>query len=153
MSLASRRRMMLKSAKATEPEIDWSMSVIPQDPNFSIPEGWELEERFGVEQYPYVLYELFYSSVEMVFYSKYPFYVTKKSGDNRYYALFVSNQAISYATIGVNNKGTHQYSPSDGVTYIIDGLGYAKDSHLKGTREIRTNYPVIEVDSNGNKII
>ena len=154
MSLASRRRMMLKGGtKEEEPVIDWSMSVIPQDPNFSIPEGWELQERFDAEQYPYFLYERFYSNIESIFYSKYPFYVVDPSGHSRYYALYVSNAEEPKATIHVNNGGTNQYFPSRGVTYTIDGFGYAKDDREKGVSELKANYPVIKVDSNGNKII
>lgn len=154
MSLASRRRMMLKGgAKAAEPEIDWSMSVVPQDPDFSIPEGWELSERFDAEQYPYFLCERYYSNTESIFYSKYPFYTVDFNGQHRYVALYVSNAEEPEATICVKNGGTNQFFPSRGVTYTIDGFGYAKDDAVKGVTELTANYPVIEVDSNGNKII
>lgn len=37
MSLASRRRLMIKNTKAEEPVIDWSLSVLPHDTNIPFP--------------------------------------------------------------------------------------------------------------------
>lgn len=123
MSLASRRRTMLKSAKAEEPEIDWSMSVLKK--NDTIP--------FPYNEYKYAL-----SWKGTILSSDNPIYIYKATWRDFYIVIKqpCNNQGKTLVELTVDTSDL-----GDG-TYMI--AKYANDYSQFGG----CNYPVLEVRYN-----
>lgn len=127
MSLASRRRMMLKGgAKAAEPEIDWSLSVLIKDD--TIP-------------FPYTEYKYALKWQDKIISSENPLYMYKITQRDYYLVAKqpynVRGKSMLELTVDTSDLG-------DG-TYMIGK--YGNDFSQYGG----CNYPVLEVRYNDDR--
>jgi hypothetical protein len=127
MSLASRRRMMLKGgAKAEEPVIDWSLSVLPH--NEKIP-------------FPYTEYKYALKLQETIISSDNPIYIYKSTWRDYY---IVIKQPYNAQGKGMMELTVDTSDLGDG-TYLI--AKYRNDIY----QFTGCNYPVLEVRYNEDR--
>lgn len=124
MSLASRRRMMLKNAKAEEPVLNWSKSVLKKDD--AIP--------FPYSERPYAFYWIQGKTIAS---SDHPFYILKIT--HRDYKLITTEPRILTKPSSIVNADT-----SD----LGDGEYYCWTYHTDYGNFGGCNYPVYEVRYN-----
>lgn len=123
MSLASRRRMMLKGGtKEAEPEVDWSMSVLKKDDTIPFP----YSER------PYAFH---WRQGNVIKSSDHPFYILKTTW--RDYKLFTTDPKA----IGIKNFNVVSVDTSD----LGDGEYYCWTTTSDFGNFGGCNYPVLEV--------
>ncbi len=128
--------------------IDWSKSVFDPDVNLTVPDGYKLPSRYDPNEYKYMCVIYYSHRIDYAVYSKYPFYAELVSDGINHVLRIVNNNS----TLIVHpTRGTYYTNPT--TRYIIDGLTYGGEYANYLNRDTQVNYPIFEVDSDGNKII